>query len=177
MTDLTAHLQDYLRLRRSLGFKLEDPGRVLPQFVVFLEAHGAETITTELAITWAQLPQEVQPRRWAHRLGAVRGFARYLQTIDPSTEIPPDDVFGARQQRPAPYLSSEHRHQAPARGHPPAPSGTMGGDVRNALRPPRCIRDADGRGPQAWPKGRRLCLEGDHHWGGEVRPVPAHPAP
>ena len=100
MTDLTAHLQDYLRLRRALGFQLDYPGHALPTLVSHLEAAGSATITTELAIEWARLPQDVQPLHWAHRLSAARGFARYLQTVDPATEVPPRDVFGARQQRP-----------------------------------------------------------------------------
>jgi integrase/recombinase XerD len=107
MTDLTAHLQDYLRLRRALGFQLDYPGHSLPTLISHLEAAGSETITTELAIEWAKLPQGVQPLHWAHRLSAARGFARYLQTIDPATEVPPRDVFGARQQRSTPYLWSD----------------------------------------------------------------------
>ncbi len=107
MSALADHLAEYLRLRRALGFTLGRPGQELPQFLAYLAAAGAETITAELAIAWAQLPRDVQPIRWAHRLGAVRGFARYLQTIEPATEVPPSDVFGARQQRPTPYLWSE----------------------------------------------------------------------
>jgi integrase/recombinase XerD len=107
MTDLTAHLEEYLRLRRSLGFQLERPGHELPKLIKHIEAAGGETITTDLAIAWAKLPQGVQPLNWAHRLSAARGFATYLQTIDPATEVPPRDVFGARQQRPTPYLWSE----------------------------------------------------------------------
>ena len=106
MTNLSIHVRDYLRLRRSLGFKLETPGRLLDQFVAYLEASGADTVTAELAIAWARLPEDVQSIHWAHRLGAVRGFAMYLKTIDPVTEIPPRDVFGARQLRPVPYLWS-----------------------------------------------------------------------
>ena len=34
-------------------------------------------------------PRRAAYNTWAHRLGAARGFARYLQTIDPATEIPP----------------------------------------------------------------------------------------
>ena len=37
----------------------------------------------------------------------VHGFARYLQAIDPATEMPPYDVFAARYQRPTPYLWKE----------------------------------------------------------------------
>src|ERR1035438_314952 len=107
MSELRRHAEDYLRLRRSLGFKLTLHSRLLPQFVDYLDAVGATTVTTELAVSFAQLPQGVQPIQWAHRLTMVRGFARYLQTIDPETEIPPDDVFGARYQRPTPYLWEE----------------------------------------------------------------------
>ncbi|MHB8593400.1 MAG: hypothetical protein ACYDB3_03575 [Acidimicrobiales bacterium] len=107
MTDLTALLQDYLRLRRALGYKLVYPGFALPTLIRHLDAAGSPTLTTELAIEWAKLPQGVQPIHWAKRLSAARRFARYLQTIDPATEVPPRDVFGARQQRPAPYLWSD----------------------------------------------------------------------
>jgi integrase/recombinase XerD len=107
MTDLRTHLHDYLKMRRALGFKLEVPGYFLAQLVDFIEDAGATTLTAELAISWARLPQGVQPIHWARRLGAARGFAEYLQTIDPATEVPPRDVFGARQQRPTPHLWCE----------------------------------------------------------------------
>jgi integrase/recombinase XerD len=104
MSALADHLADYLALRRGLGFKLDWEGTDLAHLVAYLDATGAPTLTAELAIAWARLPQGVQRLRWAHRLGAARGFARYLRAIDPATEVPPPDVFGARQQRRAPYL-------------------------------------------------------------------------
>lgn len=107
MSELLGHVEDYLSLRRALGFKLEREGQILPQFVAYLEAAGTTTITSQLAIAWARLPQNVLPINWAHRLGAVRGFARYLQTIDPATEVPPRDVFPTSSPRPTPYLWSE----------------------------------------------------------------------
>jgi integrase/recombinase XerD len=103
---LDDHVADYLRLRRQLGFKLERAGRLLPQLVAFLEAAGASTVTRELAIAWARLPAGARPTHWAARLNIARGFAAYLQTIDPATEVPPADVFGARYHRPTPYLWS-----------------------------------------------------------------------
>lgn len=104
MSALAGHLADYLALRRSLGFKLEWQGADLAGLVAYLDAAGASTLTTELAVAWAQLSSGVQRLRWAHRLGAARGFARYLAAIDEATEVPPADVFGAREIRPAPYL-------------------------------------------------------------------------
>jgi integrase/recombinase XerD len=75
--------------------------------VEHLDTAGATSITTELAISFAQVPSGVQPIQWAHRLCIVRGFTRYMQAIDPATEIPPHNVFGARYQRPTPYLWRE----------------------------------------------------------------------
>ena len=107
MSELGRHAEDYLRLRRSLGYKLSSHNRLLAQFLDYLEAAGATSITTELAISFAQLPQGVHPVHWAHRLNIVRGFASYMQAIDQATEVPPHDVFAARYQRPTPYLWQE----------------------------------------------------------------------
>jgi integrase/recombinase XerD len=104
MSELHRHLEDYLRLRRALGFKLEFPGHVLPSLIGYLEAAGAATITAELAVAWAGLPRGVQPITWAHRLGAARGFARYLKTIDPAAEIPPAGIWPSSAPRPRPWI-------------------------------------------------------------------------
>ena len=103
---LDARVAEYLRQRRALGFTLTEAGHLLPQFVGFLNAAGAQTITVELAVAWARLSEDVQPVHWAHRLSAVRGFARWLATIEPATEIPPAGVFAARQQRRTPHIYS-----------------------------------------------------------------------
>lgn len=107
MSDLASHLEDYLRMRRALGFKLTFPGQVLPQFLAYLQAAGATTVTTDLAITWAGLPVGVAPILLSHRLGAVRGFARYLAAIDPANEVPPCGIWPAVSPRPTPHLWSD----------------------------------------------------------------------
>lgn len=107
MTDLAEHVQDYLRLRRALGFKLAFEGQVLPQLVAYLTAAGAGTVTADLAIAWAGLPEGVKPITLAHRLGAARGFAKYLQTIDPTAQVPASGIWPTRNARPAPYLWSK----------------------------------------------------------------------
>jgi integrase/recombinase XerD len=128
MSELHRHLEDYLRLRRALGFKLEFPGCVLPGPIGYLEEAGAVTITAELAIAWAGLPRGVLPITWAHRLGAARGFARYLRTIDPATEIPPAGIWPSVSPRPQPYIWAEadiRRLLAAARElHPPLRAAT-----------------------------------------------------
>jgi integrase/recombinase XerD len=106
MSVLREALYDYLTIRRQLGFKLESDGRLLARFVGFVEQAGGSGVTTELAVAWARQPAGVKPHRWRQRLGIVRGFARYLSTLDPATEIPPTDLLPARQQRIAPYIYS-----------------------------------------------------------------------
>jgi len=107
MSPLSGHVEDYLRLRRALGFKLERAGHLLPTLVTYLEAAGSPWLTTELAVSWARLPARARPNYWAARLAVARGFARYLQTIEPGTEVPPAGVFPSRRHRPAPYLWSQ----------------------------------------------------------------------
>ena len=107
MTTLRAAVRAYLAMRRDLGFHLRETGRALLQFVAFMEQHRATTITTRLALTWAQQPQTVQPAEWARRLSMVRIFARYLRAFDPRTEIPPDGLLPYRPKRARPYLYSD----------------------------------------------------------------------
>jgi integrase/recombinase XerD len=108
MNAFDQHVRDYLKVRRALGFKLRREGQLLPQLAGYLTQAGAEHLTTELALRWARLPQNVAPITWAHRLGAARGFATYLKAIDPATEIPPRGLLPATAARPTPYLWSPH---------------------------------------------------------------------
>ena len=54
MNTLREALQEYLDLRRSLGFKTHDAGLLLPRFIGFMETRHAEHISTGLALEWAQ---------------------------------------------------------------------------------------------------------------------------
>ena len=112
MTPLRDAVSDYLTLRRSLGYRLDRHELLLGDFVAFMERAGADRVTSELAVRWARLPQDAKPHWWARRLGVVRGFARYLATIDPTTEVPPKDLLPARAQRLAPYIYSPEEIRA-----------------------------------------------------------------
>jgi len=57
MNTLGQALIDYLDLRRGLGFKMHDAGRLLPRFVAFMEERQAPYITTRLALDWVQQAQ------------------------------------------------------------------------------------------------------------------------
>ena len=107
MTTLRAAAENYVTMRRGLGFKLREVNKGLIDFVSFLEERGADYITTSLALEWAQRPSSVQPAEWARRLRCVRGFARYLSAIDSRTEIPPANLLPYRPRRARPYLYTD----------------------------------------------------------------------
>ncbi len=129
MSALAEAVNEYLQLRRALGYKLEREGRELPRFVEFLEQHGATVITTELALAWAIQPADATRWYWNQRLTIVRGFARYLQASDPRTEVPPSDLLPAKKRRAVPYLYSEAEieqlMQAARKIRPPLKAATI----------------------------------------------------
>jgi len=106
MIPLQNAVNEYLAMRRSLGFKLCSIGHSLGHFVSFMKQQKATVITTELALRWAQEPQHVQPAEWAARLSYVRSFARYWSATDPRTEIPAVGLLPFRRGRATPYIYS-----------------------------------------------------------------------
>ena len=105
MTGLVDALADYLELRRSFGYKLDEAGRLLPRFVAYMGSVGAEVITFERALEWAQLPPAAPTTTVsARRMSVVRGFARYLAGIDPRTQVPPAGLVPAPPRRRRPFI-------------------------------------------------------------------------
>src|SRR5260221_3686462 len=68
MNTLREAVGEYLDMRRGLGFKLQEAGKGLIDFITFLEQHNTSYITQALALVWAQQPSNVQPAYWAQRL-------------------------------------------------------------------------------------------------------------
>lgn len=112
MTGLRGQVADYLRLRRSLGYKLIEHERFLNQYLDYLEKCHATTITAENALAWAKLPTGVNPRWHGARLSAVRGFAAWAQAFDPDIQVPPAGLLPMRTTRATPYLYSEGQIRA-----------------------------------------------------------------
>lgn len=89
---------DYLTLRRAFGYKLVGHDRLLADFSASLQHAGLDTVTIDAALSWAVSP--ARSDAWhALRLRVVRGFARYLHTLDPSCQVPPPR--GLRGRTPA----------------------------------------------------------------------------
>lgn len=107
MNPLRQTLIDYLRVRRALGYKLERDEKLLIQFLNYLEGLGQNHLSIEAAVAWATLPTGAHRRWLSNRLTVIRGFATYLRTIDPATEVPSTDLLPSRPCRATPYLYSE----------------------------------------------------------------------
>ena len=106
MSGLRQQVDGYLAVRRSLGFRMARPEKLLAQFAGYLEQAGAGTVTTEHALAWAVLPGG-HPSWHAYRLAVARGFAAWLRTVDPAAEIPPAGLIPARKPRATPYLYAD----------------------------------------------------------------------
>jgi len=104
-------VEDYVEMRRSLGFKLVDVKIGLIDFASFLEQRGATHITIALAMEWAQQDRTARPAEWARRLSFIRGFARHWSAHDSQTEVPPSGLLPHRPGRARPYLYSEEEVQ------------------------------------------------------------------
>lgn len=107
MKSLHQAIDDYLALRRGLGFKLREYGECLTEFVAFLKKQGSAHITNKLAVEYATRRQHEQPVSWSRRLIIIRGFARYRIGADPKTEVPPVGLLRFRSRRARPYVYSQ----------------------------------------------------------------------
>jgi integrase/recombinase XerD len=106
MKTLHQQLIDYLDVRRQFGYTLTNVGYSLAHFVDYCEARGHDVVTSELALAWATQSTNGGRAYHAQRLSAVRGFARYLQALDPRTTVPPTRLLATNYRRPTPYLYS-----------------------------------------------------------------------
>lgn len=104
MTPLPQAVEDYLELRRGLGFKLREYGECLHEFVSFLKERGAGHITSTLAVEYCCRRKHEKPISWARRLITIRGFAQYRLAADPATEVPHRRLLPFRSKRARPYL-------------------------------------------------------------------------
>ena len=179
MIGLSQAVDDYLAMRRALGYQLAEHGRVLPQFAAFLAQRDEPLITTALALEFATQPARASVAWWHMRLAIVRGFARYLQAFDARHEVPPVNLLPAKSCRAVPYLFSEPEVQAlmrAARSMRPPLSAASGAAVIGLLSVTGmrvsevCALD---RSDVALADGR---LTVRHAKNGRWREIPLHPS-
>jgi len=106
VSELRGALDEYLALRRAVGYKLVGAGYALRGFVAEMEALGLEKVTTKATLTWATKPK-AQPWWWTQRLQMARDFARFLHALDSTHEVPPPGLLCARASRGIRHVFSE----------------------------------------------------------------------
>jgi integrase/recombinase XerD len=107
MMTLSQRLDDYLAVRRSLGFDLSFEERMLRVFTRFAKDEGAGHITADLFLRWKAAFGKANNNTWAQRLGMVRAFARWLKGYDERTDVPPQGLVLGKWHRSRPYIYSE----------------------------------------------------------------------
>ena len=107
MSPLASTLEDYLRIRRQLGFKLEQEGGMLAEFVAFLEQAGAQRSRPSSRSRGQAAGSRAPASTGVGGSRSVRGFARYLATLDPASEVPSVDLLPAQQHAVAPYIYTD----------------------------------------------------------------------
>jgi integrase/recombinase XerD len=127
VSSLHGKLEEYLDVRRAMGFKMERHEKLLGQFTCFLAENGETAVTIENALAWATLPAVARPRWHALRLSAVRGFASWLNAADPAHQVPPRRLIPYGSRAVVPYLYSDEEIQALARE-----AGRLSGRLRAA---------------------------------------------
>ncbi|MBX7435460.1 tyrosine-type recombinase/integrase, partial [Mycobacterium sp. Y57] len=109
MTTLRERLDEYLQLRRSLGFALNELEHQVGLFCTWLEHRGqTTTFTIDDAVAWARLNPDAHPSWWATRLSLVRQFAAYLNANDVEVPVIPSGLLAARKPRAVPFIYSQH---------------------------------------------------------------------
>jgi integrase len=99
---LTAHIDRYVALRQTLGFRLRGVARRLHAFARFAVARGDTHILTQTAVAWAAAAPSPGARHI--RLRDVVHLARFLHAEDVAHEVPSSGIFPAPKVRPLPYI-------------------------------------------------------------------------
>ena len=111
-SSMVALVEDYLTMRRQLGFALKISGHQLLRFARFADDKGHRgPITLKLATQWAR-SNAPRPITWADRIELLRPFAKYRAQFDPATEIPPSHLFGSYRRRLVPHIYTTQEIQS-----------------------------------------------------------------
>ncbi len=98
---LIAHVERYISLRQTLGFKLKDLSANLSAFARFAGDRGDTHIRVATAVDWAT--DAPSPYARYIRLRDVVLLARFLHAEDPIHEVP-TNPFYAPMRRRLPYI-------------------------------------------------------------------------
>jgi integrase len=105
---VTAGVEEFIVLRRGLGYRSPSQERALRAFGRHLDQQGHHgPIPLESSLDWATSTASIDPCNPARRLTTVRGFLRHLAAIDGATEVPEPGLLGSTGHRKPPHIYSK----------------------------------------------------------------------
>jgi integrase len=105
---VSALVEDYVTLRRGLGYRSPSQERALRAFARYLDRDGHDgPIPLESSLDWATSTASTDPRNPARRLTTVRGFLRHLTALDGVTDVPTPGLLGPTGHRTPPHVYSD----------------------------------------------------------------------
>ena len=107
MKPLKLMAQEYLSLRRSLGFKLIDTEYMLRWFLAFMQHEHETHIKTETVLRWVHSSETVSLPTRSSRFTVIRKFAQYAHALDAKHEVPPYRLCMHRTERRNPHIYSD----------------------------------------------------------------------
>jgi integrase len=109
---MTGHVRvladDFIQLRRDLGYHSPSQERALRAFARHLDSTGHQgPIPLESSLDWAAATTSADPCNPARRLTTIRGFLRHLAAFDGATEVPASGLLGSTGHRRPPHIYSD----------------------------------------------------------------------
>ena len=99
---LSADVERYIALRRTLGAKLHRAARQLRSFARFAAERGETHVLACTAMAWAAAA--ATPGARSRRYGSVARLARFLRAEDAAHEVLTANIYAAPTSRPIPYI-------------------------------------------------------------------------
>jgi integrase/recombinase XerD len=101
-------VEEYIGLRRGLGYRSRGPERLLRGFADRLDVTGHHgPISLEASLDWAAATSSTDPHHPARRLTVIRGFLRHLSALDGETQVPAPGLLGPSFRRRQPHVYSD----------------------------------------------------------------------
>lgn len=160
VVSLREAVNEYLAIRRRLGFRLETQGRLLTSYAEYVTTRGGAFVTIQSALEWARSTSTSSESWTSHRLGMVRCFARYAQGLDQRHQVPPPDLVPAVKPRAVPYIYTDAEVaalMAAARRLPSPSRAATTPPTSDCWRPPACARARQSLSTAMTSIGTRAC--------------------
>lgn len=99
-------VEEYIRLRRGLGYRSVTQERALRAFGRHLGG-WAGPLPLEVTLAWTAGGVSAGPSNPARRLATIRGFLRHLHALDGETDVPAAGMLGSTGQRTPPHVYTD----------------------------------------------------------------------